>query len=72
MERETIVFTKGKPPFLHKLGYHKKCYISCYMSNVQVVKMEPAIKNKMGTRTLFSHRGSHSRLQDIKLLTSLT
>jgi hypothetical protein len=30
------------------------------------------IKNKMGTRTLFSRRGSHQRLQAIKLLASLT
>jgi hypothetical protein len=22
IERETIVFTKGKHPFIHKLGYH--------------------------------------------------
>jgi hypothetical protein len=42
MKRETIVFTKGKHPFIHKLGYHTKCYISGYMPFVQVVKMEHA------------------------------
>jgi hypothetical protein len=41
MKRETIVLTKGKHPFIHKLGYHTKCYIKGYMSFVQVVEMEP-------------------------------
>jgi hypothetical protein len=42
MKRGTIVFTKGKHPFIHKLGYHTKCYINGYKSFVQVVMMEPA------------------------------
>jgi hypothetical protein len=46
MERETIVFTKGKHPFIHKLGYHTKCYINGYMPFVQVVKMEPAYQKQ--------------------------
>jgi hypothetical protein len=37
----TIVFIKGKYPFIHKLGYHTHGYIQGYMSFVQVVKMEP-------------------------------
>jgi hypothetical protein len=41
MKRETFVFTKGKHPFIHKLGYHTKCYINGYMPFVQVVEMEP-------------------------------
>jgi hypothetical protein len=61
---ETIVFTKGKHPFIHKLGYHTKCYISVYMPFVQVVEM--------GMRALFSDRRSHPRLQAIKILASLT
>jgi hypothetical protein len=72
MERETIVFTKGKPPFIHKLGYHTQCYIRGYMPFVQVVKMKPSYQTKMGMRTLFSRCESHSRLQAIKLLASLT
>jgi hypothetical protein len=42
MKRETTVFTKSKPLFIHKLGYHTQGYIMGYMSFVQVVKMEPA------------------------------
>jgi hypothetical protein len=72
MKRETIVFTKAKHPFIHKLGYHTRCYNRGYKSFVQVVEMEPAYQKKVGTRTLFSHRGSHLRLQAIKLLASLT
>jgi hypothetical protein len=41
MKRETIVFTKSKHPFIHKLGYRTQGYIMGYMSFVQVVKMEP-------------------------------
>jgi hypothetical protein len=37
----TLVFTKGKHPFIHKLGYHAKCYIKDDMSFLQVVEMEP-------------------------------
>jgi 5-hydroxyisourate hydrolase-like protein (transthyretin family) len=36
----TIVFTKGKYPFNHKLGYYTKGHIKGYMSFVQVVEME--------------------------------
>jgi hypothetical protein len=46
MKRETIVYTKGKNPFIHKLGYHTKCYINGYMPFVQVVKMEPAYQKQ--------------------------
>jgi hypothetical protein len=35
-------------------------------------RWNPLIKNKIGTRTLFSCRGLHLRLQAIKLLASLT
>jgi hypothetical protein len=62
---------KGKHPFIQKWGYHTQGYIKGYMPFVQVVKMEPAYQNKMGTRTLFSRRGLHLRLQAIKLLASL-
>jgi hypothetical protein len=41
-KREAIIFTEGKYPFIHKLGYHTQCYIRGYMSFVQVVKMELA------------------------------
>jgi hypothetical protein len=46
MKRETIVFTKSKHPFIHKLGYHTQCYIMGYMSFIQVVKMEPAYQKQ--------------------------
>jgi hypothetical protein len=52
MKMETIVFTKGKQPFIHKLGYHTKCYIKGYMSFVQVVKMEPANQKQNGHENL--------------------
>jgi hypothetical protein len=42
MTRETIVFTKGKNLFIHKVGYHTMCYIKGYMSFAQVVEIEPA------------------------------
>jgi hypothetical protein len=42
----TIVFTKGKHPFIHKLGYHTKDYIKGYMPFEQVVKMEPAYQKQ--------------------------
>jgi hypothetical protein len=48
----TIVFTKGKHPFIHKLGYHTKGYIKGYMSFVQVVKMEPAYQKQNGHENL--------------------
>jgi hypothetical protein len=44
----TIVSTKGKHPFIHKLGYHTKGYIKGYMSFVQVVEMEPAYQKQNG------------------------
>jgi hypothetical protein len=71
IKRETTVFIKSKHLFIHKLGYHTQGYIMGYTSFVQVVKMEPAYQNRMGTRTLFSRHESHLRLQDIKLLASL-
>jgi hypothetical protein len=42
MQMGTIVFTKSKQPFIHKLGYHTQGCIMGYMSFVQVVKMKPA------------------------------
>jgi hypothetical protein len=42
MERETVLFTKGKHPFIPKLGYRTKCYINSCMPFAQVVEMEPA------------------------------
>jgi hypothetical protein len=44
----TIVFTKGKHPFIHKLGYHTNGYTKGYMSFVQVVEMEPAYQKQNG------------------------
>jgi hypothetical protein len=52
MKRGTIVFTKGKHPFIHKLGYHTKCYINGYMSFVQVVEMGPTYQNQNGHKKL--------------------
>jgi hypothetical protein len=49
----TIIFTKGKHPFIHKLGYHTKGYIKDYMPFVQVVKMEPSYKKQNGHENLF-------------------
>jgi hypothetical protein len=46
MERETIVFTKCKHTFIHKLGYHTMCYINGYMPFVQMVEMEPAYQKQ--------------------------
>jgi hypothetical protein len=51
-ERVTIVFTKGKHPFIHKRGYHTQGYISGYMPFVQVVKMEPAYQKQNGHENL--------------------
>jgi hypothetical protein len=51
-KRETIVFTKGKHPFIHELGYHTKCYINGYMPFVQVVEMEPAYQKQNGHENL--------------------
>jgi hypothetical protein len=44
----TIIFTKGKHPFMHKLGYH----IKGYMSFIQVVEMEPAYQKQNGYENL--------------------
>jgi hypothetical protein len=44
----TIVFTKCKHPFIHKLGYHTQGY----MPFVQVVKMEPAYQKQNGHENL--------------------
>jgi hypothetical protein len=52
MKMETIVFTKGKHPFIHKLGYHTQGYIVGYKSFVQVVKMEPAYQKQNGHKNL--------------------
>jgi hypothetical protein len=46
MKRETTVFTKGKHPFIHKLGYHTKYYTEGYMPFVQVLKMEPVCQKQ--------------------------
>jgi hypothetical protein len=51
-KRETIVFTKSKHPFIHKLGYHTQGYIMSHMSFVQVVKMEPAYQKQNGHENL--------------------
>jgi hypothetical protein len=48
----TIVFVKGKHPFIHKLGYHTKDYKQGYMTFVQVVKMEPAYQKENGHKNL--------------------
>jgi hypothetical protein len=39
---------------------------------VQVVEKEPNYQKQNGNETLFSHRGSHPRLQVIKILAILT
>jgi hypothetical protein len=48
MKRVTIVFTKGKHPFIHKFGYYTKGY----MSFVQVGEMEPAYQKQNGHENL--------------------
>jgi hypothetical protein len=48
----TIVFTKGKHPFIHKLAYHTKGYIKGYMSFVQVVEMELTYEKQNGHENL--------------------
>jgi hypothetical protein len=52
MQMETIVFTKSKHPFIHKLGYHTQGYTMGYMSFVQVVKMESAYQKQNGHENL--------------------
>jgi hypothetical protein len=46
MKRETIIFTKSKHPFIHKLRYHTQGYIMLYTSFIQVVKMEPVYQKQ--------------------------
>jgi hypothetical protein len=48
----TIVFTKGKHPFIDKWDYHTQGYIRGYMPFVQVVKMEPAYQEQNGHENL--------------------
>jgi hypothetical protein len=48
----TIVFTKGKHPFIHKWGYHTQGYIKGCMPFLQVVKMEPAYQKQNGHENL--------------------
>jgi hypothetical protein len=52
MKKETIVFTKSKHPFIHKLGYRTQGYIIGYMLFVKVVKMEPAYQKRNGHENL--------------------
>jgi hypothetical protein len=52
MKMETIVFTRSKHPFIHKLGYHTQGYIRSYMPFVQVVKMEPTCQKQNGHENL--------------------
>jgi hypothetical protein len=52
IKRKTIVFTKGKHPFIHKLGYYTQCYIRGYMSFIQVVEMEPTYQKQNGHENL--------------------
>jgi hypothetical protein len=52
MKREASVFTKGNHPFIHKLGYHTKCYNHGYIPFVHVVKMEPAYQKQDGHKSL--------------------
>jgi hypothetical protein len=52
MEREAIIFTKGKPPFIHKHGYHTQCYIMSYIPFAQVVEMKPAYQKQNGHENL--------------------
>jgi hypothetical protein len=51
---------------IHKVTLWVTCHLYTWS------RWNPPIKNKMDTRTLFSSRGSHPRLQAIKLLASLT
>jgi hypothetical protein len=52
MKRETFVFTIGKHPFIHSLGYHTKCYINGYKPLVQVVEREPTYQKQDGHENL--------------------
>jgi hypothetical protein len=44
----TILFTKGKHLFIHKLGYHRKGYIKDYILFVHVVEMETTYQKQKG------------------------
>jgi hypothetical protein len=70
-ENLTIVFTKVTSISIHHLSPYR-FYKRCPRTFVQVVEDNPPIKNKRGTRTLYSCHGLHSRLQAIKLLANLT
>jgi hypothetical protein len=48
----TIVFTKGKDPFINEWGYHTQGYNRGYMPFVQVVKMELAYQKQNGHENL--------------------
>jgi hypothetical protein len=52
MKKETIVFTKSKHAFIHKIGYHTQGYIMGYTSFVQVVKIEPTYQKQNGHENL--------------------
>jgi hypothetical protein len=71
-KRETTVFTKVNIHlFINLVIIHKVSFwVTPHLYKWS--RWNPPIKNKMGTRTLFSRRGSHLRLQAIKLLASLT
>jgi hypothetical protein len=72
-KRETTVFTKVNIHlFVNLVIIHKKVLLWVTRHLYKWSRWNLPIKNKMGTRTLFSHRGSHPRLQAIKLLASLT
>jgi hypothetical protein len=71
---------KGRQLYLQKVNIHLfinliiihkvTLWVTCHL--YKWLRWNPPIKNKMGMRTLFSHRGSRLRLQAIKLLASLT
>jgi hypothetical protein len=62
---------KGKHPFIEKRGIIHKVTLGVTCHLYKWSRWNPPIKNKMSTRTLFSRRGLHLRLQAIKLLASL-
>jgi hypothetical protein len=72
MKMETTIFTKVNIHlFINMVIIHKvTLWVTCHLYNWS--RWNPPIKNKMGTRTLFSRHGSHLRLQAIKLLARLT
>jgi hypothetical protein len=68
----TIIFTEVNINlFKNGVIIHKvTSMVTCHLYKWS--RWNPPIKNKMGTRNLFSRRGLHLRLQAIKLLASLT